>query len=737
MRFSTARKIPLQLMSLLVAWCATAALAAGPMYWDWPRGRDFDELEHRGTTINAEGYLARGLVSRQVGPAGPEVIWSLAPDGRGGCLAGSGHGGGLFSLDAGLDKLLLAQVKGPDIFCTLVRDDGEILVGTGSEGGLYSVNAEGEASLLGQVEGGYVWGLVEDPRTRDVWVATGSPAALYRLGGDAKLERICHLEAQNALTVALSPEGRLLVGTQGPGLLCSLDPANPADLEVVFQAPQDEIRHILPGPEGRLHLLALNNVDDDQGGAALPGSGPGTVPSAMMDLFEVTAEPGVSRSALYVRSGPGRWGEFWSGDLDLMMVAWSEERGWVAGGPLDKGSGESVVHRLLPPAGHHPLASWPGGDILDLLILPGKGDHAGSVLVAQAHPGSIRQLGDLKGLEAVATSPPLDAGGPVSWGRLSWVGDFAADGPRWSVRTGNQRSLGQGWSEWSDWFSGKDMALDVPESRFLQWRVALPQSESVVTAVSVSAWQENVAPVVSDLTLEQVVDISLGGMMAGGENITQTFRSGMKAEFSKSSGRSLSAGPRRAAETRPLLVFSWRGRDANDDRLTYSLQYRPAHGGTWRDAVTSTQETLGSWDTSLVPDGSYRVRVVAHDGLDNPDHLRREAETGLGPLEVDNTAPQLSEVRLVPTETGFRLEFSAEDAGSNLASATLTLPDGGVERLDPVDLICDSRQEKFRVDVPWPRPQSPAGDGVWRVSVEVRDLAGNAGVRQAFLTRNK
>ncbi len=714
------------------------ALAAGPMYWDWPRGRDFSELEHEGTTLDTQGYLTRGLAGRQVGPAGPEVIWHLAGDGHGGCLAGTGHGGGLFRLDKDREQSLLAQLNGPDIFCTLVRSSGEILVGTGSEGGLYSVDEQGESTLLGQVDGGYVWAMAEDPASGNVWLATGSPAGLYRLDGKDQINLVSRLEAQNALAVMVDSRGRLLVGTQGPGLLYVLDRKVSEEPRVVLQAPQDEIRHFLQGPGDDLFFLALNsNVDEGGGPAGLNGVAANA--AKMMDMFEVKPEHEVPRAALYSLGADDRWREYWAGELDLMMVAWSQSWGWLGGGPLDEQTGQSVIHTLVPPASSHPLASWPGGDVLDVLVMPRKGKDD-AVLVAQAHPGSIRELVSPQGHQAVATSPPLDAGRPVRWGRLSWTGNRTGGEPRWSVRTGNQESLGEGWTAWSDWRQGPDLELDVPESRFLQWRVALPaggEEAPVVSGVSVSAWQDNVAPVVSDLTLEQVIDISLGGMMSGGENITQSFRSGLKAEFSQSSVRTRRAGPERAAETRPLKVFSWRGRDANEDRLTYSLQYRPDQGGPWRAAVERTQESLGSWDTSALDDGEYRVRVVAHDGLDNPQPLRLEGQAELGPVTVDNTPPRLGELKVEAREGGFLVRFSAQDDLSSLAGAILTLPDGAEERLDPVDLICDSREEEFRVDVAWPRPESGSGDPVWTVAVEVWDLAGNVARSQGHLVRIK
>mgnify|MGYP000909515305 CR=1 FL=1 len=45
----------------------TMALGAGPIYWDWPADRSFDELELSGAAIDEAGHLAAGLAFLLVG----------------------------------------------------------------------------------------------------------------------------------------------------------------------------------------------------------------------------------------------------------------------------------------------------------------------------------------------------------------------------------------------------------------------------------------------------------------------------------------------------------------------------------------------------------------------------------------------------------------------------------------------------------------------------------------------
>jgi hypothetical protein len=715
------------------------ALAAGPVYWDWPAGRSFDELERQGLALDQQGQLVRGLDSRQVGPSGPEVIWHLADDAVGGAYLGSGHGGQLFHISGKGDQQLMAQLDGAEIFSILPRADGSLLAGCGSEGQLYRVSPEGEAVLLGTVAGGYIWAMAEHPASGEVWLAVGSPAAVYRLDRNDKLESVRALAAQNCLTVAFAPDGHLMLGTQGPGLVYRLDPSAPEKTEVVFQAPQDEVRQFIPGPGGELFVLTLDSADEKNGNDSSRGNGKnGDAPSSLMSLFAVEQSPSVDRSALYRLESDGTMAPYWSANLDLMIAAWSETWGWLAGGPLDEEAGYAELHSLAAPAGHHPLVNWEGGDILDILVQPVHGG-PDRVLVAQAHPGAVWEVGRFGKDDPVATSPPLDGRQNVTWGRLRWDGGHKPEGVKFSVRGGNRDEPDATWTDWSGWWTEADHEIDLAPCRYLQWRVKLPgdvpadQTGPVVAGVSVSAWQDNIRPVVRDLVLESISDISLGGMMNGGDNVTQSFRSGLKAEFSRNSRADRRAEGSRAAVTRPMRVFTWQGQDPNGDRLVYRLEYSSQGQGSWREIIKGTEENIGSWDTSEVPDGSYQVRLTASDERDNPAGLALSASTETGPIVVDNTAPVIKGFALKPQAGGFQVLFEAEDKGSSLAWAEIQLPDGSRQRLDPVDRICDSRREKFAAAVAWPQPGKAAGSRPWVVRVEIRDLAGNQAVAEGAL----
>jgi hypothetical protein len=736
MRHLNILKVVGKTLAFIVLLTPLSALAAGPVFWDWPADRSFGDMDFSGAAVNQDGQLVAGLTSVPIGPTGPEIFWRVVADGEGGFYTGTGHGGEVYHTTAAGKSSLLASLDCTEIFSLLPLPDGDLLVGSGPEGVLYRVQPSGENESLGTVEGGYIWHMSWDAEGKTVWMATGSPAGLWRfdLSSD-EMVQVLELPAQNALAVHVLDGGAVLVSTQGPGLVYNYSGGDEAEL--VFETEQDEARQFIEGPENTIFLLALESGAQDVPNLMNPASGQSTnVPPSLMPLLVANQADAVEPAALYQLTEAGQMIPYWSGSIPVLTVAWSERWGWLAGGAMEPNADESVLRRLSPPSGAHEIARWAGGDVLDILVPDNSEDN---LVIGQAHPGAVVGLGAHKNSPRYALSQVLDGKGPVKWGRLSWRGTGQDGSPMWSVRTGNKEEPDESWSQWSKPWTEEDHALAVSQSRYLQWRVDLPISEPGVpgwrvTDVSLSAWQDNQAPVISDFQLEYLKDMNLGGMIHGADNVTQRFRSGLQAEFSYTAKPDNWAGPARGAMSRAMRIFTWVATDANGDRIGYTLEYRLIGEGDWRSVssrrpgIYETAETLVGWDTAEVIDGRYELRLTASDRHDNPAPLALSSERILGPILVDNTAPEIDGFSVEKTETGFRVSCRAADESTILAGARIVLPDGTTERFDPTDQICDSQKEEFKTDVTWPRPGEESGGEPWQVRVELRDLGGNVAV---------
>src|SRR5438270_750315 len=100
-----------------------------------------------------------------------------------------------------------------------------------------------------------------------------------------------------------------------------------------------------------------------------------------------------------------------------------------------------------------------------------------------------------------------------------------------------------------------------------------------------------------------------------------------------------------SAADRGSVKVRWQAHDDNDDQLSYSLFYRGDEENNWKplshDKIT---EKTFSFDSSLLPDGGYLIRVVATDA---PSHSPEEALSGnkqSARFEIDSTPPRIEDL---------------------------------------------------------------------------------------------
>ncbi|PJA73484.1 hypothetical protein CO151_13275 [bacterium CG_4_9_14_3_um_filter_65_15] len=705
---------------VLFAW---GALAAGPLYWDMPAGDAFSTCDLYGFRLTEEGFLAPGLPRDLSVALDGDIVWTMLPDGSGCFLLGTGHDGRVLSLDADGKTAVWADLDCEEVISLASLPDGRLVAGCEPGGQVFVIDAEGKPTLVAKIPDVYVWAIAADGAGR-AFLATGSPARVMVLDtGTGKVEELLSLPAENTIDILSDDSGRLVVATQGPGLVYALDPDDPEHAEVLLQTPQDEIGSLVRGPQGVVFGLALDDGEGEAQEMATPPAhgSPARAPRPLVLLPGGGAgaeDKDPAKAALYSLKTGKAPKLVWSGDLDLMAVAWLEDLGWVAGGLRPAGSSLTTLHRLLPGGGQETLANWRGGDITALAAQGGK------LNVAQTRACVVDRFGSRDRGPRVVTGPVLDAARPVAWGRLSWRGYPLDKSPRWSVRWGNRETPDATWTEWSSAWTDADHELKASAARFLQWRVGLPSGAGEdfrLTSVSVSAWGENRAPLISELRQERPQGVRLGGLLVQRPNLTHTFASGLKAEFSRRQDLQSPDPDMRSRLGRGVVVFTWSAEDPDHDSLEYRLECRQEGASDWRLVAEGLGDQLATWDTEEVADGIYTVRLTVSDEPDNPGSRALSRERSFGPVSVDNTAPDLTGLSAELKDGLLHIGFFARDAASPLNQAFLVLEEDRRIPLEPRDRICDSLSEEFKATYPLDADEDPPVT----VRVEVTDTAGN------------
>ena len=177
--------------------------------------------------------------------------------------------------------------------------------------------------------------------------------------------------------------------------------------------------------------------------------------------------------------------------------------------------------------------------------------------------------------------------------------------------------------------------------------------------------------------------------------------------------------PGKKVYRRGMRSLTWEGTDPNRDSLRYDLYYRGDGEQKWKPLARGTQEGYYAWDSTLLPDGRYRLKIVATDSPSNPAGGEKTGE-GISPtFIVDNTPPRVepkseegkapaASIRVIDTTSPIRtLEYSID-----ASPWTLVLPGDGV---------ADSPSEEYRVLL----ESLPAGEHT--LLFKATDTEGNVG----------
>jgi hypothetical protein len=180
-----------------------------------------------------------------------------------------------------------------------------------------------------------------------------------------------------------------------------------------------------------------------------------------------------------------------------------------------------------------------------------------------------------------------------------------------------------------------------------------------------------------------------------------------------------------SAQTAPLLgrrmyqkglqTFVWKADDPNEDRLQYDVFYRREGDATWKALKRGLNDPIVVWDTSMVPDGTYVVKVGASDAPSNSPGTALTGERESSSFEIDNSPPRIVVPAAAKTNP---LRFTVRDDHSPVQRVEYSLEGDRWRVIYPLDGIPDSRVEEFEIDL---------GDNVGRtVTIRATDAMNNA-----------
>jgi outer membrane protein assembly factor BamB len=648
---------------------------------------------------------------------GKGYIWSLASDAAGNGYLGLG---GTTSGSAAVMKIS-PEGKAVQIFDAKelavqglqVAADGSVLAVTSPDGKVYRIPQGGGSATVvfdpatTQEKPKYLWDIALG-KGGEVYVAAGAPAVVYRVpAGGGKAEVLYKTADQHIRCLLLGGDGTLWAGSDGAGVIYRLDTKTAgAKPFAVYAAPRKEIT-----------ALALDEAGN------LYAAGVGTRGALPLPPLPVTGNVGVTITF----SQPG---SSTAAGTNTLVPEGSEIYRIASNGTPQKllTLKDDVVYALAVRDGSLLAATGNRGRVYRVDVgMPGRYTDVAhleaaqamafapvkdGLLVATSNSGKVFRMADSAAKDAIYTSEVFDAQGVSQWGRVEARSGTPA-GFDLYVRSGNVESPLMGWSEWSH--VTKDGAVTVPAGRYAQWKAVL-RAGGAVDAVALNYLPKNVAPVVDDVVVQPGARMAAGVAPQPSNTVQVAFPAAVGVSSTINFTPDANTAPLTAQKDKTAVTVRWLAHDDNGDDLMFAVWYRGVGETNWRLLKDKISDRFYSFDSSLLPDGSYAVKVVASDG---PVHSDADALTSerVSSVFVVDTTPPVPGVLEAKMEAGtggwgprIHATLEARDATSPIAHAEYSLDAGPWQYLEPVGHVSDSLTERYDFTVAVPTTTQPVAD---------------------------
>ncbi len=668
---------------LLVVLTGTAG-AVSTSYWLTDEYREFLDGAPTGVSLLEAGHLVLGPTPERVEIPGAQYVWG-AVEGPGGVIhIVTGTPGRLYRIDRG-DFELLLEMETQDLPAIAAGPDGTIYVGTSPGGEIYRLGVGEDPELLCDTGDGYIWSMIWS-EAHGLLVGTGEMARVLAVDSRGRIEVLHESSDLNILVLAAIGD-RVLAGTGGDGLLLDVTPGQ--RVSVVYDTPYDEISGVVSSSDGTLYFAATS-VDLD----------------GMLDEFAGPELP-IGDGSVYRASGGGAIEVWHSADAPIVSLAAGPD------GSIWAGTGVGGRVFSIRPSEAGLVVDLDEEEILAMVAVPE------GLIFTTGTPGSVYRVSEGASDKGRYESDVLDAATSTSWGGLHVRAEERGGRLAFSTRSGNVMEPDDTWSDWADPVDGTIVSSGA---RFLQWAVEFDRgrgSGPIMHSVEVAFLRENVAPEILRVAVHPA-----GRGFSDRENsagsASQTLSSGVEVTYSISASEHAALGAPPVA--RGLRTVEWDAIDMNGDVLSFVVYVRSEGDEEWGLMQEGLERPLHTWDSVSMPDGDYRIRVLATDAPDNRADLAATAESVSPIFTVDNSPPSVDGIALKREGTAAVVTASIKDALSPIAGVEVSVDYGEWMQAFPVDGMFDSRAESatFRLE--------DLAPGRHAVAVRAGDRAGNIGV---------
>ena len=681
-------------LSLSLLFISVSSFAEGTRSWTQDTYDEFSRGTTQNISISSTGSLELAPSLQNIYNTPSTFLWSMAAARDGAVFVAGGSPARVYRVERDGVAQTIFEPKELQVQSLTVAGD-TLYAATSPDGKIYKLTESKGAGSAHTYQATEFF----DPKTKYIWqilaaddgtlyAATGDQGQIFRITPDGKGSVYFNSDEAHIRALALDGDGNLIAGTDGSGLIYRI--TKQGEAFVLYSAPKKEITAIAVANDGTIFVA----------GAGEKRQPPAPQPNQQQPQNQNQPVPFVKASGaeIYSLSPDGAPKRIWSDTDDLVYAL-----GFDAEGRLLAGTGNEGRILVVKPNGDYSDIAKASANQVIAFATTKAGTFA-----ATSNLGKVFLLGSQASEQGTFESEVLDARIFSKWGRASvrGTGNYEL-----SVRSGNVDNPDRNWSPWKTVQLGKDAKLDVPASRFLQWKVALRPASggSRVNAVTLYYLPKNVAPVINDIAVASSARLS---PTAPNRGASDTVPINFNAPTPNAAPKHpANAGTLNAQREPGYNTVRWEAQDDNDDDLEYSVYYRGENESTWKLLKSGITDQYYSFDGGLMPDGVYFFRVVASDA---PSHTPEEALSSnkdSGAFSVDNSAPQIESLAAKADGDQLHVSFSASDAMSIISRAEVSVDAGEWKYIEPVGQLSDAKVETYDFNLPIPASPAPKTTG--------------------------
>ncbi|HEY2498652.1 MAG TPA: hypothetical protein VGK24_16450 [Candidatus Angelobacter sp.] len=681
------KKLFFALIPLLVLAFSNLAFAEGTRQWKETGYDDFERGTTRGVAIRSTGQLELAPAFKAIYTSPSTFIWGIAADKDGVVYAATGAPARVYRITPDGKSSVIFEPKELQVQSVALGPDGAIYAATSPDGKVYRITRKpGGAATAPEFaeetffdpKTKYIWDMAFDALGR-LYIATGDNGEIYRVDRNGQGAIFFKSDEAHMRVLAFDPKGNLIAGSDGSGLVYRISPAGEGF--VLYSAPKKEITALAVDAAGNIYASGTGEKRAAQTGIssspAPPAAGqPGAPPANAPFAGNVT----LAGSDVYIIAPDGSPKKIWSSHEDIVYALAFDSAGRLIAGTGNKGR----IYAVEKNGDYTDLLHASANQVSAFSKAPGGGLYCSS-----SNLGKIFLMNNGTEPEGTFESDVKDAQIFSRWGRaeVRAQGNFEL-----FARSGNVDNPDRNWSPWSRIDLAKDARTDVPPARFIQWRTVLKPANppTQIDEVAINYLSKNVAPVVDEVVVQVGARFQPQQHMTGPESITINL-----GPPPQQFGNGHMENPPSAFKERGYIAVRWGAHDDNDDNLVYSVYYRGDNERDWKLLKSGLTDKFYSFESGLLPDGGYTVKVVASDA---PSHSPEDAlsdEKKSLRFDVDNTAPRIENLAARVEGQDLHVTFHAADDGSPLQRAEYSIDAGDWQYVEPVGALTDAKIENY------------------------------------------